>query len=122
MLAKSEAVPLKEKIGYGLGDFANCMFWQLIGMFLLYFYTDVFGISAAVAGTMFLVTRIWDCVNDPIFGSIADRTNSRWGKFRPYILFMAIPFGIIGVLIFTTPDLSPTGKIIYAYITNVLFV
>jgi len=117
MVAQSEAVPLKEKIGYGLGDFANCMFWQLIGMFLLYFYTDVFGISAGVAGTMFLVTRIWDSVNDPIFGSIADRTNSRWGKFRPYILFTAIPFGIIGVLIFTTPDLSPTGKIVYAYIT-----
>jgi GPH family glycoside/pentoside/hexuronide:cation symporter len=110
-------VDLKEKIGYSLGDFASCMFWQLIGMFLLYFYTDVFGISAAVAGTMFLITRIWDSVNDPIIGSIADRTNTRWGKFRPYLLWMAIPFGIVGVLTFTTPELSMTGKIIYAYIT-----
>jgi GPH family glycoside/pentoside/hexuronide:cation symporter len=86
-------------------------------MFLLFFYTDIFGISAAAAGTMFLVTRIWDTVNDPLMGILADRTNTRWGKFRPYLLWLAIPFGVIGVLTFTTPDFSEAGKIIYAYIT-----
>lgn len=111
---------LKEKIGYGLGDAASSMFWKLFSMYLLFFYTDVFGIPAAAAGTMFLLTRIWDAANDPIMGIIADRTNSRWGKFRPYLLWMALPFGIIGVLTFTTPSLGMTGKIIYAYITYTL--
>jgi GPH family glycoside/pentoside/hexuronide:cation symporter len=89
-------------------------------LFLLYFYTDVFGISAVAAGTMFLVTRIWDAVNDPIMGFIADRTDTRWGKFRPYLLWFAIPFGVLGVLMFTTPDLGSTGKLIYAYVTYTL--
>ena len=92
---------LKEKIGYGLGDAASSMFWKLFSMYLLFFYTDVFGIPAAAAGTMFLLTRIWDATNDPIMGIIADRTKSRWGKFRPYLLWMALPFGIIGVLLFS---------------------
>lgn len=108
---------LKEKIGYGLGDAASSMFWKLFSMYLLIFYTDVFGIPAAAVGTMFLITRIWDSINDPLIGMIADRTSSRWGRFRPYILFFAIPFGIMGVLTFTTPDLGMTGKIVYAYIT-----
>jgi GPH family glycoside/pentoside/hexuronide:cation symporter len=111
---------LKEKIGYGLGDAASSMFWKLFSMYLLFFYTDVFGIPAAAAGTMFLLTRIWDATNDPIMGIIADRTKSRWGKFRPYLLWMALPFGIIGVLLFTTPDLGMTGKIVYAYVTYTL--
>ena len=111
---------LKEKIGYGLGDAASSMFWKLFSMYLLFFYTDVFGIPAAAAGTMFLLTRIWDATNDPIMGIIADRTESRWGKFRPYLLWMALPFGIIGVLLFTTPDLGMTGKIVYAYVTYTL--
>ena len=81
------------------------------------FYTDVFPLSAAVVGTMFLITRVWDSAFDPIVGIIADRTHSRWGKFRPYLLFLAIPFGLIGILTFTTPDLSDTGKLIYAYVT-----
>ncbi len=85
--------------------------------FLLFFYTDVFGIPAAVAGTLFLISRIWDGINDPIMGMIADRTNTRWGKFRPYLLWMMLPLAIIGVIMFTTPDLSVKGKIIYAYIT-----
>lgn len=110
-------VKLKEKIGYGLGDAASSMFWKLFGMYLLYFYTDVFGIEAALVGTMFLITRIWDSLLDPIIGVMADRTNSRWGKFRPYILWGAIPFGIIGVLTFMTPDLSDKGKLIYAYVS-----
>lgn len=84
------------------------------------FYTDVFGLPATVVGTMFLITRVWDSVSDPLMGLIADRTNTRHGKFRPYILWGAIPFGIIGVLTFTTPDLDLKGRIIYAYITYTL--
>ena len=113
----SQAITIKERISYSLGDFASSMFWKLFSMFLLFFYTDVFGISAAAVGTMFLVTRVWDAANDPIMGLLSDRTQTRWGKFRPYLLFVAVPFGIIGVLTFTTPDLSQSGKLIYAYIT-----
>src|SRR4030067_3644648 len=107
LLAK---LSVKEKVGYSLGDVASCIFFQSFILFLLYFYTDVFGISAVAAGTMFLVTRIWDAVNDPMMGAIADRTNSRWGKFRPWVLITAIPFGIIGVLMFTAPNLSTNSK------------
>lgn len=110
-------IKLREKIGYGFGDMASSMFWKLFGSYLMIFYTDVFGLSAAVVGTMFLVTRIWDSVFDPIVGVIADRTESRWGKFRPYLLFLAVPFALIGILTFTTPDFSFTGKLVYAYIT-----
>ena len=112
-----EKLSLKEKIGYGFGDAASSMFWKLFSMYLMFFYTDVFGISAAIVGTMFLVTRIWDAAFDPFVGILADRTETRWGKFRPYLLWMMIPFGIMGVITFTTPDLGTTGKIIYAYIT-----
>lgn len=113
----TEKVTLKEKVGYGLGDAASSMFWKLFGMYLMFFYTDIFGIEAAVVGTMFLVTRIWDSLFDPIVGVVSDRTESKWGKFRPYLLWVAVPFGVLGVLTFTTPDFSPTGKIVYAYIT-----
>ena len=117
---RSDKLPLSEKVAYGLGDFASSMFWKLFSLFLLFFYTDVFGISAAAVGTMFLVTRIWDAANDPIMGIICDRTSTRWGRFRPYLLWIAVPFAIIGVLTFTTPDLSADGKLIYAYITYTL--
>ena len=88
-------IKLKEKIGYGLGDMSSSMFWKLFGSYLMIFYTDVFGLPAAVVGTMFLITRVWDSVSDPLMGMIADRTNTRYGKFRPYILWGAIPFGIM---------------------------
>jgi GPH family glycoside/pentoside/hexuronide:cation symporter len=114
---QEENVKFSEKIGFGLGDTASNLFFQTFMLFLLYFYTDVFGISAAAAGTMFLVTRIWDSINDPIMGIIGDRTNTKWGKFRPYLVWFAIPFGIIGVLTFTTPDFGMSGKLVYAYIT-----
>jgi len=116
----SMKIKFRERVSYGFGDLASSMFWKLFSMFLLFFYTDVFGITAAAAGTMFLVTRVWDAANDPLMGMIGDRTNTRWGKFRPYLLFVAVPFAIIGVLTFTTPDLSPDGKLIYAYITYTL--
>ena len=110
-------IKLTEKIGYGFGDMASSMFWKLFGAYLMIFYTDVFGLPAAVVGTMFLITRIWDSAFDPIVGVVADRTHTRWGKFRPYLLWLAVPFGIIGVLTFVTPDWSPTGKLVYAYVT-----
>ena len=110
-------IKLKEKIGYGFGDMASSMFWKLFGSYLMIFYTDVFGLPAAVVGTLFLVTRVWDSAFDPIVGVVADRTHSRWGKFRPYLLFMAIPFSVIGVLTFVTPSFGDTGKLVYAYVT-----
>lgn len=110
-------ITLREKIGYGLGDMASSMFWKLFGAYLMIFYTDIFGLPAAMVGTMFLVTRIWDSVFDPVIGIIADRTDSRWGKFRPYLLFLAVPFGLIGVLTFYTPPFGDAGKLAYAYIT-----
>ena len=113
-------ITLKEKIGYGFGDMASSMFWKIFGMYLLFFYTDVFGISAAAAGTLFLITRVWDAVNDPLMGIIADRTKSRWGKYRPYLLWVALPFAVIGAATFFTPDLSVKGKLIYAYVTYTL--
>lgn len=111
---------LKEKIGYSFGDTASNLFFQTFIVFLPIFYTDVFGIPAAAMGTMFLVTRVWDAVNDPMMGMIADRTNTRWGKFRPYIAGFAIPFAIAGVFTFTTPNFDVTGREIYAYVTYTL--
>lgn len=110
-------VKLSEKIGYGLGDMSASMFWKLFGAYLMIFYTDVFGLSAAVVGTMFLITRVWDSVFDPIVGVVADRTDTRWGKFRPYLLWLAIPFGGMAILTFYTPSFDDTGKIVYAFIT-----
>jgi len=117
MQDESQKLSIKEKIGYSLGDSAANFIFQAVMMFLMFFYTDVLGISAAIAGWIFLATRIWDAINDPMMGAIADRTNTRWGKFRPWVLWSALPFGIIGVLMFTTPNLSAMGKIIYAFIT-----
>jgi glycoside/pentoside/hexuronide:cation symporter, GPH family len=108
---------LSEKIGYGFGDAASSMLWKLFGMYLMFFYTDIFGIPAAVVGTMLLITRLGDAAIDPLIGILGDRTKTRWGKFRPYLLWMAFPIGIIAVLTFTTPEMSVSGKIVYAYIT-----
>jgi len=120
MQLKSGRLSLKEKIGFSAGDAASNLFFQTFVLYLLFFYTDVFGLPSAVAGTMFLVTRIWDAVNDPIMGMIADRTKTKWGKFRPYILWLAIPFGVIGFFMFTTPGFGTSGNIIYAYVTYTL--
>lgn len=116
----TERIKLKEKVGYGFGDFSSSMFWKIFTIYLPFFYTEVFGITAAAVGSMLLVTRIWDTANDPLMGIITDRTNTKWGKFRPYLLWIAVPFGIAGVLLFTTPNFSDSGKLVYAYITYTL--
>ncbi len=115
--AKLPKLTLKEKISYGYGDVASNFVWGMVNSYLLFFYTDVFGITAAAAGTLFLITRIFDAVNDPLMGIIVDKTKSKHGKTRPYLLYIAVPFGILSVITFITPDLSMTGKVIYAYIT-----
>ena len=115
------SLPLWEKVSYGFGDTACNIYFQIVIVYLMQFYTDVFGISAAAAGTMFLVVRIFDGFTDPMMGAIADRTTSRWGKYRPYMLWLAIPFAALGILAFVTPDFSDSGKLIYAYITYSMF-
>lgn len=108
---------LSEKIGYGFGDMSSSMFWKLFSYFLPFFYSNVFGLSLADAGVLMLVTRIWDAVSDPMMGIIADRTKTRWGKYRPYLLFFALPFAVCGILLFTTPE---NGKTVWAYVTYIL--
>jgi GPH family glycoside/pentoside/hexuronide:cation symporter len=118
----NERITFGERFGYGLGDLASNLFWMQFVWFLNYFYTDVFGLAPAVLATMILAVRIWDSINDPIVGILADRTHSRWGKFRPYLLWGALPFAVVGSLTFTTPNLSPGGKLVYAYLTYGLMV
>ncbi len=108
---------LSEKIGYGFGDMASSMFWKLFSYFLPFFYSNVFGLRLADAGMLMLITRVWDAVSDPMMGIIADRTKTRWGKYRPYLLFFALPFAISGILLFTTPE---SGKLAWAYVTYIL--
>ena len=119
---KADTAPLSfvEKVGYGLGDMASNFYMGFFGLFLLYYYTDVFGISPAAAATMLLVTKIVDAISDPAMGLIADRTESRWGKYRPYLLWVAIPYAFLGYLLFLGPELSDTGKLIFAYVSYTL--
>ncbi|WP_076411109.1 glycoside-pentoside-hexuronide (GPH):cation symporter [Shewanella sp. UCD-KL12] len=113
-------ISIKEKVAYGLGDTASNIIFQTVMMFLLLYYTDIVGLSPAAVGTMFLIVRVFDAINDPIMGALTDRTSSRWGQFRPYLLYLALPFGVISVLAFTSPELSDTNKLIYAFITYTL--
>ena len=112
-----ERLSTREYVGYALGDTASNLFFQTFGIFLTYFYTDVWGIAPAAVSTMFLLVRLFDAAADPFIGLMADRTQTRWGKFRPYLLWFAIPYGLAGYLLFASPDLSSTGKIVYAYLT-----
>lgn len=112
--------PLKEKIGYGFGDMASSMFWKVFSYYLPFFYANIFGISLIDTGVLLLVTRIWDAVSDPMMGIVADRTKTRWGKYRPYLLWVAAPFSICGILLFTTPDWGYASKLVWAYVTYIL--
>lgn len=115
-----ERLKTSEYIGYALGDTASNFFFQTFNIFLTYYYIDVWGLSATVLLWMIPIVRLIGCFDDPIVGLIADRTKTRWGKFRPYLLWGAIPYGICGYLMFAGPDFGPTGKIVYAYITYAL--
>ena len=134
-MSETQRLAFKEKIAYGFGDLASVLYWQTFMLYFTFFYTDVFMIPAGIAATMFLVSRIWDGVNDPIMGMIADRTSTRWGKFRPYLLWLCVPFALVGVLTFTTPSFGAiirlfgsrtftvpvmTVKLIWAYATFIL--
>src|SRR5210317_1087114 len=103
-----------EKFGYAAGDMASCLYFGIFMNFMAIFYTDVFGISAAALGTMLLVVRTWDWINDPIMGAIADRTNTKMGKFRPWLLWMILPYMVLGILTFTTFSFGPMMKVVYA--------
>lgn len=120
MSTQSQKVSMGEKIGYSLGDGAANLVFQMMMMFQLFFYTDVFGIKATAAGIILLVARVFDAFVDPVVGILSDRTNTRWGKYRPWILWTALPFAVFFVLAFTTPDLGERAKILYAGITYVL--
>ena len=109
-----------EKIGYGLGDMSSSMFWKIFSYYLPFFYSNVFGLSLEHAALLLLVTKLWDAVSDPVMGLIADRTHSRWGRYRPYLLWVAGPFAVAGVLTFTTPDWSEGAKLAWAYVTYIL--
>jgi glycoside/pentoside/hexuronide:cation symporter, GPH family len=107
----------RERFSFGVGDLGFNFYWGNISAFLMIFYTDVFGISAAAAGTMLFAIKIINAFQDPIIGAVADRTNTRFGKFRPYLIWMALPLALFGVLTYTTPALSAGGKLVWAYAT-----
>ncbi len=113
----SDKLTAREKFSYGFGDFASCLYWQTISVYLAIFYTDIFGISALAAGTMLGVSRSFDAFFDPVIGMLGDRTKSRWGKFRPYLLYTCVPMAVIGLLTFTVPDFDEKGKLMWAYVT-----
>jgi glycoside/pentoside/hexuronide:cation symporter, GPH family len=121
MSSETQRLSLRERAFYGFGDLASNLFWQTTVLYLLFFYTDVFGLTAAAAGTMIFVSRLLDAFFDVVIGMTADRTNTRWGKFRPYILWMGVPLAVSAVFAFSTPNFSESGKLVYAYITYMLF-
>ena len=116
-MSAEDKLPLRETLAFGCGDFASVLYWQTFMKYLPYYYTDVFGLTAAALGSMLLFSRILNGLSDPVVGLWADRTTTRWGKFRPFILFGCVPFVIAGVLTFTTPALGDAGKLVWAYAT-----
>ena len=120
MANESEKLGLKEKVGYGMGDLASNFVFHIVNAFLFSYYTDVLGLLPAAVGFLFLLARFWDGFTDPVMGILADRTNTKFGKYRPFLLWMAVPYGIIGILTFWGPDLSDSGKLAYAYVTYFL--
>ncbi len=120
MDAKTTRAPLHEKVGYGLGDMSSSMFWKIFSYYLPIFYSDVFGLRPQHAAMLLLVTKLYDAISDPVMGIIADRTRTRWGRYRPWLLWIAVPFAAVGIASFYTPEASYTVKHIYAYITYLL--
>ncbi|PRX92048.1 MFS transporter [Paraburkholderia sp. BL25I1N1] len=110
---------LSEKIGYGLGDFASNLIFNSVNTYLMFFYTEKFGLAAAAASTLLFVARFWDALVDPVVGTICDRTQTRWGKFRPYLLFVPVPIAVVALLAYSTPDLASGGKLVWAYVTYI---
>src|ERR1043165_3985173 len=111
---------VREKLGFGLGDTASNIVYQAVINILLYFYTDVYGIEAAAAGFLIFIVRVADAIIDPVIGGMADRTRAKWGRYRPWMLWAAIPYGLLAVAAFYTPDASIGTKLVYAYISYAL--
>lgn len=119
-MENNHRLSVAEKLGFGMGDAACGIVYSSVTMFLTWFYTDIYGLSAAAVGVMFLVTRILDAITDPLTGIVADRVKTRWGHFRPWLIWFAIPYAVLAVMTFTTPEFGASGKLIYAYITYTL--
>ena len=115
----TKQVGLLEKIGYGLGDTAGNFVYQSVLLLLGFFYTEVYGLDTATVASIFLVVRIVDAITDPLMGALVDRTNTQWGKYRPYLIILCVPYAVASVLVFTVPDFGPEGKVIYAYATYI---
>ena len=115
-----ERIRLKEKLGYGVGDLASGLYLNFFGFFLFYYLVDLNALAPAAISLMLLLTKLVDAFTDPMMGVIADRTRTRWGRYRPYILFGAVPFGFFGVMVFAAPEMSQTGLLIWAYVTYTL--
>lgn len=114
-------ISVKEKVSYGMGDLACNTVFTMVSSFLMFFYTDIAGIGLAAVGTIMLISRIVDAVTDPLMGMIVDKTQTKWGKARPYVLWMAVPFAVISILMFISPDIGKNGKFVYALFTYVMF-
>ena len=120
--AARQNLPAREKFGFGLGDLSSNIVFQAVSNVLLYFYTDVFGLTAAAATLLMAVVRVIDAVIDPAIGAMADRTRSRHGRYRPWLLWLAIPYGVIAVAAFITPGVSEGARLAYAYVSYILLV
>lgn len=118
---ESDALSKKEKLSFTFGVFTQNLVFAYVAAFLMIFFTDYVGISAAAVGTLFLVARLFDAINDPIMGLITEKTRTRWGKFRPYLLFVSVPILISMTLLFTNTGLGQTGKLVWAYVTYIAF-
>ncbi len=112
---------LRDYVSYGFAGFGQNMVYGMMNTYLMIFYTDVFIIPSTTVGTMFLIAKLWDAINDPIMGTFVDRTRTKYGKMRPYLLYMPVPIAVITILLFIAPGFSLSGKIIYMYITYILW-
>lgn len=112
-----EQIKLREKLGYGVGDLPSGLYLNFFGAYLLYFFVELGGVAPAAMALMLLLSRVFDAFTDPVMGMLSDRTRSRWGRYRPYILFGALPFGLTGFAIFAAPDMSPGWLLVWAYVT-----